>query len=507
MRIDGPRLDPLSAQALSVGATVEALPVGSEAPDLFPGQRLTATVLEFNGRQALIDLQGAQATLLTALPGLKPGNELFVKVAQVAPKLLLEVAPGQSKSSAALLPLAVGQEVNAEVVEQLPGGALLLNLQGALLEAETPEPLPAGTVFSARVEQLRPQVVLHLLPEEAHGEAPEELSHLQAEAARLVRTTLTHGSASAESLQALTQELTSFVEHPPQDGLPPSISKLQTLIKTFLPEHAPPTAEHLAALVRDGGLQYEAKLLHALTESAQGFSAVAESDLKGLLLQVLQDLEASAAQKEPTGEPAHSPPRDVDSHPSDVKMTRASVAILREEEIQGSQLSSQELVSTITHHLEHIESQQAVNLLAQVKGEPYQLQIPFFTGQGMTTAHLSIEADTNHAGGKEEGKKGKRGETYNVLFFLDLDGFGQTRIDARVGEKSLWVAFYVDQPSTIALLQEALPAFRETLQSLGYEDVLIAAKPLKQLPPEKREKFTALTVGIPASLHLLDVKA
>ena len=101
----------------------------------------------------------------------------------------------------------------------------------------------------------------------------------------------------------------------------------------------------------------------------------------------------------------------------------------------------------------------------------------------------------------------KKGKGYNILFALDLEHFGQTRIDARIGSQSLWAAFYVDQPESVALLQRELPDFRLTLQSLGYEDVLLTAKPLRQLAPEKQEKFEALTIGVPASIHLLDMKA
>ena len=40
-----------------------------------------------------------------------------------------------------------------------------------------------------------------------------------------------------------------------------------------------------------------------------------------------------------------------------------------------------------------IETQQALNLLAQLHGEALSLQIPFFAGQQPTTAYLSVEAD------------------------------------------------------------------------------------------------------------------
>jgi hypothetical protein len=124
----------------------------------------------------------------------------------------------------------------------------------------------------------------------------------------------------------------------------------------------------------------------------------------------------------------------------------------------------------------------------------------------MTTAFLSIEPDGHGTGEKGEGQGG-RGKGHHILFLLDLDGFGQTRIDAHIGEKSLWVAFYVDQDSSVSLLKTELPRFRETLQAFGYDEVLLVAKPLGQLSPEKRKKFDALTIGVPASVHLLDMKA
>ncbi|MGE0680907.1 MAG: hypothetical protein AB7P69_08395 [Candidatus Binatia bacterium] len=475
MQISGIRLDTLGSRSGSSGVIVEALPVGGNAPELLPAQRLTATVLERNGQQAVIDLKGTQLTL-TAQPGWKPGMELSVQVAQVVPKLLLEVTPQLAKTLSQLPPLAIGQEVEAEVVEELSNGSVLVSIEGTLLEAETPATLLPGRLFAARVEQLRPQIVLHLLPgTEEKGEI-DPAPDMQAEAIRLLRTNITDRTASAESLTTLTQELASFVEHPPQDAVPPSIMKLHSLMKTLLPEHAPPTAEHLAAFVRDGGLHYEAKLLRLAESTPQALAQVAEEDLKGLLLQALKDL-ATAQGKPDLTEPSQ------DSFPS------------------------QDIAASLAHHLDHIESQQAVNLLAQAKGEPYQLQIPLFTGQGMTTAFLSIESEGQGNGETETQRHGEKGKGYNILFMLDLEGFGKTRIDARIGEKSLWVAFYVDQNSSIALLQREFPAFRETIQAFGYNEVLLVAKPLGQIPPEKREKFDSLTVGVPLSVHLLDVKA
>lgn len=494
MKIEGLRLDTLGPQPLRGGVTVEAITPSGEAPDVFPGQRFNATVVSLNGQHALVELNGAPVAF-AALQDLQLGAELFVKVAQVAPKLLLEVASQPTKSSSSLPPLTVGQEVDAQVVEEFSDGTILVNIAGALLEAEAPAHVPVGKAFAARVEQLRPQVILQVLNNSLSEAVPDASADLQAQATRLLRANIPHHTATGESLNELTRELASFVNHPPLATLPPSLMKLQGLIKKLLPDQAAPTAERLATFVRDGGLHYEAKLFQAAEQHPQDLPSVAEEDLKGLLLQTLRDLKAAQPEEHESG---HAP--DVEAK----KSLDVPIPELPDRTFAGA--STHDMTVSLTHHLEHIESQQAVNLLAQAQGEPYQLQIPFFAGQGLATAFLSIEPDGHGTGEKGEGQE-RRGKGHNVLFLLDLEGFGQTRIDAHIGEKSLWVAFYVDQDNSISLLKKELPGFRETLQAFGYDEVLLVAKPLGQLSPEKRKKFDALTIGAPTSVHLLDVKA
>ena len=505
MQITGIRLDALGPSLLGSGVRVEALPVEGKVPEMAPAQRLTATVVALDGRQALIELNGTKVAL-AAPPGLRLGAELSVQVAQVAPRLLLDISPRPTKTPVQLPPLAIGQEIEAEVVGELPGGSVILNIEGARLEAEAQEKLPLGRTFSARVEQLRPQVVLHVLSDGEPRAGGDSVERLQAEATRLVRATISHRTASADSLNTLSQELDAFVEHPSPEVVPSSITKLHTLLKTLLPEHAPPTAEQLAAFVRDGGLHYEAKLLRLAESTPQAFSQVAEEDLKGLLLQALRDLTKGSEKTQVAESRLAGTAIATDGQEHETVVSLLTKTLLGKE-ANTVLPPAQDITASLVHHLEHIESQQAINFLAQTKGEPYQLQIPLFTGQGMTTAFLSIESEGRGNQGKGKLGNGKKGKGYNILFMLDLDGFGQTRIEARIGEKSLRVAFYVDQNHSIALLQSELAEFRETLRSLGYEEVLLSAQSLGRLAPEKREKFEALAVGVPASVHLLDVKA
>jgi hypothetical protein len=507
MKVEGIRLDLPGSQSMPGGTRVEAVASTGEVPELFPGQRLNATVVSVSGQQALVELKGTPV-VFPAPPGVQPGAELFVQVAQVAPRLLLDVVLRPTKQPPQFPPLTLGQEVTAEVIKELANGTLLVDVLGTLLEAETPQPFPVGAKLPVRVEQLRPQLVLQVLSEVRQDGQLEAAPGMQQEAVHILRANIAHHAPSSALLQVLEHDLTALIEHPPHGEIPSSIVKLHTLLTTLFPHEIPPTAEQLAAFVRDGGLHYEAKLLQALAGDARAFTKVAESDLKGLLLQVLQEVEAQTPHADPSApEMVRAQLQSVAAHVADSTTTRQPTTALSGKEATSSQTPPQGLIASITHHLEHIESQQAVNLLAQAQGEPYQLQIPFFTGQGMTTAFLSIEPEGQGNGATgQQGNEGK-GKGCNVLFLLDLEGFGKTRIDARIGEKALWIAFYVDQPDSVSLLKEELPGFRETLQALGYGEVLVVAKPLGQLSPEKRQKFEALTVGVPSSVHLLDVRA
>src|SRR5689334_1154420 len=108
MKIDAIRLDTHGVQTQPVSPVVEAVAIDGKPADLFRGQRLTATVVEANGQQVLLNLQGTQVALPASVD-LKPGTEILLRVASVAPKLLLEIAPDSTRVQAQLPPLVLGQ--------------------------------------------------------------------------------------------------------------------------------------------------------------------------------------------------------------------------------------------------------------------------------------------------------------------------------------------------------------------------------------------------------------
>jgi hypothetical protein len=66
-----------------------------------------------------------------------------------------------------------------------------------------------------------------------------------------------------------------------------------------------------------------------------------------------------------------------------------------------------------------------------------------WTGHSLATAFLAVAPDAREGKGEKAGE----GRGHHVLFFLDLQGFGQTRIDAHVTSHGLRVILYIEPNS------------------------------------------------------------
>jgi len=344
-------------------------------------------------------------------------------------------------------PLEVGQEISGMIVGELDDGRIILNLGGALIETNNPGGLTPGQSLSLRVDFLEPQVILHIIEQEPT---------IESEAATLLRQRLFGLTRQDETLVLLQEKLQAakvFLD----PGMPQmSLEKLGSFMADILDNQRPLNPERLMQFVRDSGLHYENKLFRAVMANSPNLAAIADSDLKGLLLGALENLEMGA------GEPRRA----------------------------------------IASQLDHIEIQQAVNLLAQLEGQPLQIRIPFFTGAGFTDAALSVQRD-----GKGRGQdSGKSSQGYVIMFLLDLENFGRTRIEAHLKGRDLRVLFYVDQDDSVVLLRRELPGFALTLKALGYREVLLAASTASRMPQEQQHGFETLALGLPANIPLLNVR-
>lgn len=204
---------------------------------------------------------------------------------------------------------------------------MLLELDGRQVEADGPSGLNAGRQLRLRVDQIHPQVLLHIMEVE---------STLGAEAAKLLRS---HLPAHADAGELL-EHLVSLIDTNNQNPLAaPALAKLKQTLATLLSDGKPPDAERLKSLLQDGGVYYEAKLLPTAKEDLQRLPEIADGDLKGLLLSALKE--------------------------------------------NGAGISSTALKNAISGQLNNIETQRAVNLLAQLDRGLFQFQIPFFYRRGI----------------------------------------------------------------------------------------------------------------------------
>jgi hypothetical protein len=476
------------------------------------GDQLDASVLHTTDNGTLLNVQGKQV-LVDPLPDLPPGAEVILKAVpgQVGQRAL-QVQPLPTEFVPALPNLTVGKEIVARVADQLPGGRLLLDVQGTPVEATAPEPLPIGTQVSLRVASLQPQqVVLDLIDRPtltSKGDLPFE--QVQFKAIELLVNHLPDRAEAGEALTHLQQAVTALVQSDPEAAANPVIDHLQNLMDRLVPPDRPPTAENLAAFVREGGLHYEAKLADSAAAGPRALAQVAEGDVKGQLLQLLRQVEApeqaapgrpiNAPQPQQTMEPRQSVPNPAARPSTETSPSSRTV----QTDAALPPMAARGLAQAVASTLSHVEAQQALNLLARLQGEPIQLQIPFFNGQQMATAFLAIQPDGSGST-EQEGRASSRG--HDVLFLLDLEQFGRTRIDAHFSDHAARVIFYLEQGQSLNEVQGALPDLQQSLKGLGYPEVLLEARSLGQMPAKKQQDFAALRSGVPASTRLVDLTA
>lgn len=357
---------------------------------------------------------------------------------------LLNDVSGRS-SPGSLLVLKVGQEIQALVIEQLADGRIILGLGGALVEANDPGGLVAGQTLLLRVDMTEPQVMLHIV---------EQSLSLEDKLTKLMREHLPLDEQF--SLGTLLENLEALA--PFEFGSAIRLAKLKLFLADLLQNTEPLTPERLMQFVRNGGLHYEMKLSKAAAGDPSQLAQIADSDLKGLLLGAIDELNKVAGQSD--------------------------------------------LQRTIAGQLSRIEGEQVANIFAQIAGRGIQLQIPFFSPSGLSTVALAVEPD----GRTKSGPDDRRKNGYNIRFIFDLDGFGLTRIDAHLRDRDLRAAFYVERESSLTLIRTELAGLRESLHALGYRDVLLGARTWRDLTVEQGHKFDALSLGVPSNVHLVNVK-
>jgi hypothetical protein len=419
---------PLTLRVRSTGpqVTVDVLPTPQGAR---LGQAPSATAATVEAARPAAQSPAQPATAALARPA-----------SPAAPQVSVSTAALPQPAVPAPAVLQPGRTLTVQVLEELPGGRAVVEMNGTRLEAVTGEAFPAGSAVRVRVQQLHPEVVLRALgPPTASIET----------ASAVLRQNLPAVPAG-EAVRVVLAEAGPAPASQPVEAL---VNRL----KALLPEGQPPAAEKLAEFVRDGGVQYEAKLAAAVKHGTAGaeVAEAARHDVKGLVLEALAEHAGAAPRQE----------------------------------------------AALGQHLRSIEAQQAANLLAAARGDPVLVQVPLMLGGGQaTTLHLAVQPDG------ERGRGGETPEGFGLLMHLDLDGLGSVRIDAQLAPAGTRVVFYVERAEGREQMRAELPALREALEGIG-GPVLLQVRDLRDLPAEKRPAFQALAYGLPQSGSSLDLRA
>ncbi len=407
-----------------VGHAVQRVRIlNGNLPSLGQDERIHATVMEVSKGQAVLNVNGSVVTV-AGIPTLEAGMEVVVSL------------PADQRST------------------PQPGQAVVIHVATRSRLSDQNGHVPVS-----------PEIIDRPGTQTVEDAVVELLAHRIAQVA-------SPGQTIADNYRTL---LTAG--EPSKAGkLPPSFMQLGMALKGFLAATRSADVESIAQWFRDGGLQYEAKLARRLSEGPQVLARVANSDLKGLLLQALRDIDRSSV----TGglETAAT-----------AKTDAASTELAR-------------LGRSVVDVVNHFDEQQARNVLAKLQGEPFQFRIPFMNGEDVSTAFVMIDADD-----QEETPRSRQTSGYSLYFHLELDRFGDTRIDAQVTHQGVRAIIYVENPSVVKELRSELTALQKSLETAGFKDVVLLVKTLRNFSLTTRQKFDALESGIPTTVQLLDVKA
>ncbi len=216
---------------------------------------------------------------------------------RIVPSALLPSVSEDTASEEMFRLFRDGQALRGRLVRQIDGERAFLHLQGKDLLVESRIPLPPGVELRFRVEELKPRVVLRLLPPEIPGE--EKVSSLLK---RLLSGDIPIGIV-AEKLESLGKA--DFGAFPP--ALQESFKKFFDVLRHFSPSNVfSGNAAVLEKLVHESGFFWENKVREwTVAGKKDPPGQWVEGDLKGLGIKLLGGLEALRPQE---AEGGGSPP-------------------------------------------------------------------------------------------------------------------------------------------------------------------------------------------------------
>ena len=317
------------------------------------------------------------------------------------------------------IPFQSGEVLRATVINPVDSLHTLIRIKGEeILVENRAASLTQGRELTLQVEEIRPKVILKIIPEEGLPGARVEsllMKYLSSDCPL---------EELAEKLAALWGIPTERMDPEVQDTL----KQLFSLFNRFSPLLSPSDPRQLQEIVVQSGLFWEAKLRRLI--EAQGdnsLEAPLEGDLKSLLLKLEAQLNSLIGQN-------------------------------RMAELAGIE----KWVKALEQFVDKIELYQILNLRQPESTENVWLLFPLWVQNTLQFAELNFSFP------RQGGETSADGES-TIFFLLHFPDWGRMKIEARVKGKSLYCSFTVSDPKIKEFLDRALPELSARLDPIGYE--------------------------------------
>jgi len=356
--------------------------------------------------------------------------------------------------------LSPGKIISAHVSERLSSGNVILNWQQQRFEAAAPEQVRAGDMLQleAKPDNRADKPSLRVL---------NWLAQPKGKAAQLLRQHIGKTDSTQQTLHNLQQITASIAPEnhntTNNQALSPSLTSLQNWTDHYAlnPEKGI-DGSSLALLIRQIGQHFESSLLQHRHASMEQLQQLKQHDLKALLLQL-------------------------NDHAGQLKASMESTHIKH----------------TAERGIAHIESQQALNLLALIQADPIRFELPMMVQGQWVNVLLSIQQEMY-----EEHSENNYAQniSHHILFALDLSSLGALRVDAHISDTSVHAKFYHENDDSRQFIQENIQNLQEKLKNIGFTDIYLNSAEIKQLNPATSQQFQKLISNAPSSDGLLDIQ-
>ncbi len=341
----------------------------------------------------------------------------------IFPSLSISRLPSENFSTARapLIRIAVGETVEADVLDQYGPGRFLLSLKNERLLARSGTALQAGDRILVRVERLSPEVLLSLLDIRQAG-AGEMVDHL-----RWYR-------ANPDALGDLLAQLMDWFNPEAPGGPAGSVAgedarqALRLAESLFFRGDVPEKGRYLENYLKNLGLLMESSL-GALVNNRPGVPgpSVMDLGLKGLLLKMLAAL----------------------AKPGEGNAAETGTAALKN------------LAAFLETSVKTIEAHQVVNVLYHEREDGYALQIPFAFPEGTRMSEIFIRRD----GAGAETEDGER--SYEAVCLLDMDALGRIVVEAKIRRGRIGCLIRCEQDDVRDFISTALGDLKSACLAAG----------------------------------------